>query len=368
MLYHVPSFCVGLCLFLLSGCVGFGICQAQDQQAESIWLRYRMAVEKIKDFECEMELQRRPSPGLGLIAERGAVDRGQGFLLLIKYQPFRWSADQNKVFLRKTRFYGGHYPPHDWLEFIVFSDGKTSGFYNPFQASGGVTKSPPDDIAFDPSPPGFLKPHGSNLRLIEKDKSWRVVEGSENRFQIILPYPGTDGWLWTIDIDPKHGFLPNRMVSHQVGNEATHADCIVDEFVQVNGIWFPSTMRVEHYEGTAWGSLMSSDQRVVVDKDTLKLNQGFGSNDFQFQFPENIMFSNEITGEYREPPEGKEIALAFAGRPVRESLPVPHNPVQARKLWVVWIERFALMLAAAALGFAVFWFFWFWRRRSKQLI
>lgn len=306
-----------------------GVARADDP----LWLKYRQAVEQIKDFECEYRLLSPPTPGRGLLAERGAIDGGNGLLVEAKYSPFRWSAFRNRVYFEESRFEGNYYPPNDWRNRIIFYDGDTSGLYRAFQKSGEIRDAPPEEVALFPNPASFLKPLNKDLAAIEAAGDWMIPSHSDNRLELETKFGGFS-WKYEIELDPEHGFLPKSFKAIPLGAPMSYNNFINEEFQNVDGIWFPVKSRLEYYRGTALGPILETVRVVEVIPSTLRVNQSFTAKDFQFRFPENIHFENEITGEVRESPEAYEYARAFLSAPKRESLPATPMPSEVRKAWI----------------------------------
>jgi len=298
-----------------------------------LWLRYRQAVEQIEDFECEYRLLSPPYPCLGLVAERGAIDCGNGLLVEAKYAPFRWSAFRNRVYYEESRFEGNYYPPLDWQNRIIFYDGDTSGLYRAFQKTGEIRDAPPVEVGLFPNPASFLKPLNRDLAAIEAAGDWIIPSHSDNRLELETKFGGFP-WKYEIEIDPEHGFLPKSFKAIPLGAPMSYNKFINEEFQKVDGIWFPVKSRLEYYRGTALGPILETVRVVEVIPSTLRVNQSLAAKDFQFRFPENIHFRNQVTGEVKESPEAIEYARAVLSAPKREKLPATPMPSEVRKAWI----------------------------------
>ena len=306
-----------------------GVARADDP----LWLKYRQAVEQIKDFECEYRLLSPPTPGRGLLAERGAIDGGNGLLVEAKYSPFRWSAFRNRVYFEESRFEGNYYPPNDWRNRIIFYDGETSGLYRAFQKTGEIRDTPPEEVGLFPNPASFLKPLNRDLAAIEAAGNWTRPSESSDRLEFKAEFGGLQ-YKYEILLDAEHGYLPKSFKAIPLGAPMSYNEFINEEFRKVDGIWFPVKSRLRYYGGTALGPILETERVVEVIPSTLRVNQRFTAQDFQFRFPENIHFRNRITGEVKESPEAIEYARAVLSAPKREKLPATPMPSEVRKAWI----------------------------------
>lgn len=318
---------------------------------DTLWIRYRQAVEKIKDFECEYHLLSPPITGLSLVSERGAEDGGDGLLVQAKFKPFRWSALRHRVYFDEYRFEGLYFPPNDWQHRIVFYDGDTSGIYLPFLRFGEIRSLPPEEVGLYPNPATFLKPLKCDLGSIEATRTWKLSEKDSNRLELDVDFGGVP-WKYEIEIAPEHGFLPKSFKAFPVAAASSYNEFINESFLQIDGIWFPVKSRLRYYRGTALGPIFQTERIVVVDTATLRINQQFGAEDFQYRFPDKISIHNQITGQITDPPEAAEVFNAFHKLPKRNPLAAEPTPAEVRKTWLVWTWRIAV-IGLAFLAFSL---------------
>jgi len=253
--------------------------------SDVLWHRYVAAISRLHDVECSYEMQDR-SYGHG-----DHLARGEGYFLNGRYRLFRFNLPRYFWYVERSNFEYEFLPPHDWADRVEFYSEQGGGVFLETHCSLHRSKSPIPYMV--PHPVGIFT-GGMTLSLTEltNPSEWSIAEIDG---RLILDSQSTDRRI-ELELDSKYGWLPRRAEHHHKNGMVAFE---VDEFHQVNGLWFPVVMRTMRSDRSDGKLVPVTDagHRLIVDKASLKLNPRLPLSAYRFQPPAGAIVHDADSGE-----------------------------------------------------------------------
>jgi hypothetical protein len=252
---------------------------------DNLWHRYVAAISRLHDVECSFEMHDR-SYGHG-----EHLARGDGYYLNGEYKSFRFNLPHHYWYVERRNFEYQFLPPHDWADRVEFHSDQGGGVF--LQTECSLSRSKSYIPYMVPHPVGFF----TGGMVLPVDRLTNPLEWSiaENGGRLILDSKSGDRRI-ELDLDSEHGWLPKRAEHHHKGGMVAQ---VVDEFQNVNGLWFPVKMRMIRYDRTNEELLAVPDigYRLIVDKSSLRVNLRLPTEAYRFQPPAGSIINDLDSGE-----------------------------------------------------------------------
>jgi hypothetical protein len=124
--------------------------------------------------------------------------------------------------------------------------------------------------------------------------------------------PIGEGNIAKFYLSPENGYMPKRIEAYNLKGQL-EIQFDVEQFHQVNGLWFPIVgKRTFHRE--------NATHLLEIRPETLKINQGLTPKDFRFEFPQGSAYEDtrsgkQVVGAEFTKRQNEKSAAAAAGKP-----------------------------------------------------
>ncbi|MBL8892372.1 MAG: hypothetical protein JNL67_20520 [Planctomycetaceae bacterium] len=240
---------------------------------DNLWHRYVAAISRLQDVECSFELHDR----LRGIGEGFA--RGDGYYLNGEYSLFRFNLPHYFWYVKRKNFEYEYLPPHDWTDRVEYHSDQGGGVFLETECTLSRSKSHipymvPHPVCF------FTGGMFYSLDRLTNAAEWTI---GEKGGRLILESKSEDRRI-ELELDPEHGWLPKLAEHHYKSGMVAQA---VDEFHNVNGLWFPIKMRSIRSDRKNEELVVSRyhGHRLIVDKSSLRINPRLPLESYRFQPP-----------------------------------------------------------------------------------
>ncbi|MBL8889079.1 MAG: hypothetical protein JNL67_03815 [Planctomycetaceae bacterium] len=254
-----------------------------------LWIKYLQAIEQIRDVSCAFEIHNK--------GQRDYTENtSDGYHVAYKYKSYLWDVTSGHFLTNHLVFSHDLLPPHDWQEHkTFFSEGKSGTFFLG-QYSGN--RYPEARHWLQPHPMAFVCSGKLGTPDYFDSKAWQISE--DGKLLILKSVATSEGPTTqvTIELSAEHGWMPRTIEVFDESSIRFKHRYEVDRFAQVDGLWFPVEMQLKSFRdnGAGWEP-KPIVRRVVVQAESLKLNQELDAEALHFEFPEGSVWSDQETGE-----------------------------------------------------------------------